>query len=189
MLSIGSPATGALLMLAFSLGTAPSLIALGWASSALKGRAGKLFFQFSGALVIVLGLWNVGNGFAVAGYPLSWPVFDVGSAVASAEDGTGANDSAVTYDGKEQIVNMTIASSGYVPERFTLRAGVPTRWVIDAKNGGGCLAVLQSPRLGIREFLRPGKNEIAFTAPDPGTYPFSCSMGMFRGLITVVPRG
>ncbi len=185
-LTVGSAATAALIMLAFALGTAPSLLALGWASSALKGNLGKLFFQFSGALVLVLGLWNIGNGFAVAGYPLSWPTFGTGAAQASDVSESTVGDPNVSFDGSQQTMRMTVAYSGYGPDRFTIRAGVPTRWVVDAKDSGGCLAVLQSPRLGIQEFLRPGVNEIAFTPKTPGVYPFSCSMGMFRGAITVI---
>lgn len=186
-LTTGSAATGAMILFAFALGTAPALLALGWASSSLKGKAGKLFLQFSGALVMLLGLWNVSNGLTIAGYPLRLPDFGTSRAVAS-EAENSAEDPNVTFTGNEQIMRMTVAYRGYGPNRFTIRSGVPTRWVVDAKDGGGCLAVLQSPRLGIQEFLQPGRNEIAFTPQAPGNYPFSCSMGMFRGMITVVPN-
>ena len=183
-LTTGSFWTSASLLLAFAIGTAPALIALGWASSSLKGKAGRFFFQFSGALVIVLGLWNIANGFAIAGYPLSWP--SLGEVQAS----TGSSDvtSGVTLDGQTQVVHMTVGSSGYAPNQFTIRAGLPTRWLIDGTNAAGCASVIQSPSLGIsRTLLTTGANTLEFTAPtQPGTYPFSCSMGMYRGTFNVV---
>ncbi len=187
VLTTGNAATGAMVLFAFALGTAPALLALGWVSSTLKGNVGKFFFQFSGALVVLLGFWNIQNGFSIAGYPLRLPEFRTNS-VSASDVSNSVEDPNVTFTGSEQVMRMTVAYRGYGPNRFTIRAGVPTRWVVEAQDSGGCLAVLQSPRLGIREFLRPGRNEIAFTPSAVGTYPFSCSMGMFRGLITVVPN-
>ncbi len=177
-LTTGSALTSASILGMFALGTAPALLGLGWASSSLKGKAGTLFFQFSGALVIVLGLWNIQNGFTIAGYPLSFPQW---SGIVSAADGSP--------EGGIQTIRMNVAYGGYEPNAFTIRAGIPTRWLIDGTNGGGCASVLQAPRLGISQtYLRPGINTLTFTAPQPGTYAFSCSMGMYRGTITVVPN-
>ena len=185
-LTTGSFWTSASLMLAFALGTAPALSALGWASSSLKGRAGRFFTQFSGALVIVLGLWNIQNGFAIAGHPLVWPDLSgaLSSSTPSSETG-GA--SGITFDGQTQVVHMTVGAGGYAPNRFTIRPGLQTRWQIDGTNAAGCASVIQSPSLGVsRTLLSSGENTITFISPtQPGTYPFSCSMGMYRGEFTV----
>ncbi len=181
-LTTGSFITGALTLLAFALGTAPALLALGWASSSLKGKAGKFFFQFSGALVVVLGLWNIQNGLTIAGYPLSLPTisFSAPSTVALASDPN------VTLQGNTQVMKMAI-DGGYQPSQFTIKAGLPTRWDIDGTKAAGCESSLVSRQLGIQKQLALGANTIDFTAPtQPGTYPFSCSMGMIRGQIIVV---
>ncbi len=181
-LTTGSFARGATLLLAFALGTAPALFALGWASSSLKGKAGQWFFKLSGAFVVMLGLWNIQNGLFLAGLPLSWPSFSFPSAPTA----VAAADPSVTFDGGTQVIRMTV-DEAYEPDSFTIKAGVPTRWEIDGKDVGGCISVLISPQLGIQKLLQPGPNTIQFTAPtQPGTYPFSCSMGMFRGTIRVV---
>ncbi len=183
-LTTGSFATGALSLFAFALGTAPALLALGWASSSLKGKAGRLFFKFSGALVVVLGLWNVQNGLAIAGYPITLPRITF----AADQQGVPTNDPSVTFDGRTQIIKMAV-DGGYRPNQFTIKAGLPTKWEIDGTNGGGCASVIQSRQLGIAPtLLQKGPNTIAFTAPQPGTYSFSCSMGMYRGQIIVVPN-
>lgn len=180
-LTTGSFATGALTLLAFALGTAPALLALGWASSSLKGKAGQFFFQFSGALVIVLGLWNIQNGLTIVGYPIKFPSLGGGTAQAA-----GDTTPSGTMEGNTQVIKMNI-SGGYNPNRFTLRAGVPVRWEVDGTNAGGCTSVLVSRQLGIQKFLQPGVNTIEFTPSQPGEIAFSCGMGMFRGSFAVLP--
>ncbi|MEK9152049.1 MAG: sulfite exporter TauE/SafE family protein, partial [Patescibacteria group bacterium] len=184
-LTTGSFLKSALVLGAFALGTAPALLALGWASSSLKGKAGKLFFQFSGALVIVLGLWNIQNGFTVAGYPLSLPDLRAGAAAA----GANAGISAPNVVGGQQLISMDVGGpkAPYDPDTLTVKTGVPVRWEINGVDVAGCISYLQSRKLGIGIQLRPGLNVVEFTPPAPGTYSFSCSMGMFRGTINVIP--
>lgn len=183
-LTTGSILQSGLILGAFAVGTAPALLALGWASNSLKGKAGAFFFRFSGALVIVLGIWNIQNGMTVAGYPLRLPRFTLGrTSVAAAADAGG-----VAFDGKTQIATLRVEYSGYNPSNFTLRSGVPTKFLLEGPAAGqGCLAGFQIPALGIRKRLIPGETtEISFTAPAPGRYSFSCSMGMVRGEFTVI---
>lgn len=183
-LTTGSFTTAAFALGAFALGTAPALLALGWASSSLKGKAGRFFFKFSGALVVVLGLWNIQNGLAIAGYPISLPSlsFSAPSAVATAN----AADLVPIVDGK-QVVAMKV-NGGYQPNHFTIRAGTPVRWEVDATNGGGCLSVLVSRQLGIQKLLdQSPSNVIEFTPTVTGEVQFSCSMGMYRGSFTILP--
>lgn len=181
-LTTGNALTSALLLAFFALGTAPSLFALGWASTSLKGKAGTFFFQFSGVAVIMLGLWNVQNGFAAAGYPLSFP------RIAWNSSGISVADANVVFDGKTQTVRMTADRYGYSPSQFTVRAGIPVKWIVDGTKADGCVSVFQAPQLGIKKLLSRGENIFEFTPDTPGTYAFSCSMGMYRGAITVVPN-
>lgn len=185
-LTTGSFMTAALSLGAFALGTAPALLALGWASNSLKGKAGRFFFKFSGALVVVLGLWNIQNGLAIAGYPISWPSFSI-SAPATLAAGTGTPSDVAPIVAGTQVIKMNV-NGGYQPNHFTIRAGTPVRWEVDATNGGGCLSVLVSRPLGIQKLLDQSPNNvIEFTPTQTGEIAFSCSMGMYRGSITVLP--
>lgn len=67
-LASGNISTGALMMGIFSLGTLPSLIGLSAVSSAATGTFGRLFLRFSGTLVLILALYNLRNGLALAGF-------------------------------------------------------------------------------------------------------------------------
>ena len=180
-LTTGSFAVGATSLLAFALGTAPALIGLGVASASLKGKTGKFFFQFSGALVVVLGLWNIQNGLAIAGYSGPDQTDNLPGPAAAADPG-------VVIKNGVQVVKMKVNSYGYSPERFTIQAGVPVRWEVDGTQAGGCAGVIISRQLGIQKLLESGINVFEFTPDKPGEIKFSCSMGMYRGSFTVVPQ-
>lgn len=188
-LTTGNTATSAFLLFGFALGTAPALLALGWASSSLKGTAGRWFFRFAGALVVVLGLYNIQNGLAILGYPL--PALSFNSSVVEVNAGSGkaVKNSNVIVVGNTQVMKMTVDSYGYTPDEFTVQAGVPVRWEIDGRNAGGCASVLQARDFGLRAMIA-GKsdNVFEFTPNKPGRYLFSCSMGMYRGYINVVDK-
>lgn len=183
VLTTGNVVSGALIMLAFSLGTAPALLALGWASNALKGQWGKLFFRVAGAAVIVMGLYNFNNGLTLMGRPIS---FNFGSSKDSASS-AAASAASVVQEGDVQVVKTSFTSSGYSPSTFTVKAGQPVRWEIDGNgNAGGCRSVFQVPAFKIQKFMSNDVTIAEFTPDKPGTYSFSCSMGMYRGNFTVI---
>lgn len=67
VLAKGSFVTGALTMLAFSLGTLPALISLSAMSSLATGAFQRHFLKFAGAAVIILGIGNVEYGLVLTG--------------------------------------------------------------------------------------------------------------------------
>lgn len=182
-LSSGSFAAGAAVLGGFALGTAPVLTVLGWASTSLKGKFGTVFFQFSGALVVVLGIWNVQNGLTVAGHPLRMPSFP--SAATAAQAAPDPNVDIV--DGVQVIdVALTATAPFYSPANaFVVRAGVPVRMTLRGV-GTGCRSIFQIPEFGVKTALNKAVNVVEFTPTKPLTATFSCSMGMFPGRITVV---
>lgn len=186
-LTTGSFWQSALMLAGFAVGTSPALLALGWASSSLKGKAGKFFFQFSGALVIVLGIWNIQNGFALAGFRApdfrSVTVDTTAQVVQNAMDDPNVN----VVDGVQQIeMSLTGTKPYYRPSNeYTVKAGVPVRLQING-GGSGCRAFFQIPKLGISEELSGEKTVMDFTPKKPGSYTFTCSMGMYRGTLNVV---
>ena len=175
-LSVGNPLQSALLLGMFSLGTAPVLLALGWVSGSLKGKWGQWFFKLSGAIVIILGLWNVQNGLTIMGYPLKLPNFERAS----------TNLAGVIMEGDTQIIKMNVDWDGYTPDNFTIKRNIKTRWEVNLKSAGGCITALQAPSLGIRKLLTLGKNNFEFKPTKSGVISFSCSMGMYRGQINVI---
>lgn len=187
VLSQGGVATGALTMLAFSLGTLPALMSLSAISSFAKGAFQKYFLKFAGVAVILLGSFNVQNGFTLAGLNINLAsVF----AATDKQDASYPDANARVVDGK-QIVNMKVVGLDYEPSQFIVAEGVPVEWNIEASQAEGCGQVISVPRLGIVKYLSPqGITKISFTPQGTGDIPFSCTMGMTtRGSkFTVVPN-
>ena len=176
-LASGNFLTGALTMSVFALGTLPSLLGLSTIASVATGNVSRLFLRFSGALVLLLALFNLNSGFALAGIDLS-PVFAKGSRQTSAP--------VPIIRGNVQEVAMTVTRSGYVPNNLTIKAGIPVHWKIDGTAAAGCTSIMTIPALGVSQAVRSGENIIEFTAPDKGPLAFMCSMGMVRGSFNVI---
>ena len=179
-ISTGSFSQGALIMGIFALGTAPGLLGVGGLTSIVKGIFAKRFFKFAGILVIFLALFNIANGYNLTGWQLGG-VLENGKAKSVA-----VSDPNVKMEDGVQIVRMTENSRGYSPNKFTIKKGVPVKWVIDAEAPYSCASSLTLSKLGIRKTLKAGENVIEFTPKEAGKLPFSCSMGMYTGSFTVV---
>jgi plastocyanin domain-containing protein len=75
---------------------------------------------------------------------------------------------------------------GYSPSRVRLQAGKPARLVFDRREDSSCSEELVIPDLGIRQFLPAHQRTgIDLASPRPGTYEFTCGMGMLRGTLVV----
>lgn len=170
--STGSPAQAALVMALFALGAAPPLMAIGMAARAGSAHS-KRFTVAAGVLVAALGIFNLQNGLTLLGIagPSAAPAVSVPS----------------TTPRGEQLIQMEVTRLGtYEPDAFTVRAGTPVRWEIHADEQMGCGDTLVFREAGINAALVPGENVFTFTPARPGTFVFSCSMGMFRGEMIVI---
>ena len=89
----------------------------------------------------------------------------------------------------EQLIKTTYAQGADIqPNSFTVKAGLPVRLEITAKDSGsGCMGSIMIPGLyNTAEFLQAGQTiVINFTPTKPGTYPITCAMGVPRGEIKV----
>jgi plastocyanin domain-containing protein len=87
----------------------------------------------------------------------------------------------------EQVMHVTIASSGYEPDAFELRAGIPARLVFTRTAENTCATHIQIPDLGIEKTEIPLNEpvEITLAPPSSGTYAFVCGMDMLAGTIVV----
>ena len=76
---------------------------------------------------------------------------------------------------------------GYSPSRVRLRAGEPSRLVFDRREDSGCSEEVVIPELGDPPVpARPPAHRRSISpAQRPGTYEFTCGMGMLRGSLVV----
>ena len=182
VLAKGSFLTGALTMLAFSIGTLPALLSLSMVSSFATGTLQRFFLKVAGAAVVLLGLFNIQSGLALAGTTASLTAFLGGT--------EQPLQPVPIVDGK-QIVDMQIVGYRYQPNRFAVVQGVPVEWRIDARAASGCGHILIAPKLHVRRFLpSDAPTVISFTPQEVGEIGFNCAMGMMSwwSKITVLPK-
>ncbi len=183
VLSKGDWQAGALTMFVFSLGTLPALLSLSAISSFTKGKTQRYFLKTAGVVVLLLGMTNIRNGIALAGFSV------IGVPNAKKTAAATATNPNVRVENGVQIIDMTVNSYDYAPARFTVQQGVPVQWKVDASRAGGCARVLIAPDLNIQQYLSSSETTlISFTPTSAGTFRFSCPMGMTTAgaAITVV---
>ena len=75
---------------------------------------------------------------------------------------------------------------GYSPAIVRVPAGAPVRIAFDRMEDSACSAELRIPAFDISESLPSfGTTLIEFTPREPGSYDFTCGMGMLRGTLVV----
>jgi len=173
--STGSFWSGALVMSLFALGTAPGLLSIGGLTSLVQGKFKARFFKVAGLAVIFFALFNLSNAYTLAG-------LNIGS---DDKNLAAVNDPNVTIENGVQIVHMVEGNDGYSPNSFSVKKGIPVKWVIDAQAPYSCASAIVVPKLNISKNLEAGENIIEFTPDQTGKIPFSCSMGMYTGIFNV----
>lgn len=173
---------GALIMLAFALGTAPMLLGIGISSVKFSGSSNwsARFTKIAGLLVLFFALFNLNSQMNVLGITSLNDLKK--SSVSENIDGL-----VPVVEGK-QLIKMNASANGYEPNYFKVKSGVPVRWEITDKGTSGCTnAVISRGLFDGQIDLVPGQiSSKEFTPGKPGIYKFSCWMGMITGTIEVI---
>ncbi|MFA5026099.1 MAG: sulfite exporter TauE/SafE family protein [Candidatus Shapirobacteria bacterium] len=171
-LASGSPTTGALIMGFFALGTFIPLFLIGLTGTKIIGN--KMVSEVAGLLLLVFALFNFKNQFNLISF---------------IPNNNSQNNVVVNTTNEIAILKMNASASGYSPDSFQVKAGQKVRWEITDTGTSGCTNGVISRSLfqGVINLV-PGTTSVKeFTAPTtPGTYRFSCWMGMITGTIEVV---
>jgi len=193
--SSGSPWTGAAIMAAFVAGTSPLFAVLGFAArrsgAALRGRLASA----AAVAVAIVGVLSINTGLVLAGsrHTLSAaataltrggpPLPPAGDS--ASVDPFGRQTATVGADGVQQIT-ISALSGSYRPSRVQAKAGVRTRLTVRTDRTRGCTRAFVIPDANIERILpETGNTEIDLGVLQPGELRFTCSMGMYRGSITV----
>lgn len=172
--STGSFERGSLIMGLFALGTMPGLLGIGGLTAIVKGWFKGYFFKFAGLVIIILGLLNISYGYNLTGITFG----SIG--IQKQEKLSG------TLENGKQVVKITQSGTGYSPNKVTVRVGIPVQLLVNSTNPYSCSASLVIPKYNIFTGLKEGINKIEFTPTSTGPVKFSCSMGMYTGVINVI---
>lgn len=183
-LAIGStnPWTGAAIMFAFTLGTAPVFFLLGFLTAKLGDVFKQGFMRFAAVVILLLALFNADNALALTGsnYTLQNGAKTVFCVISYCDD--------IGLESPVENATITIADSGYFPQTLTVKAGSIVTLHLKNESGGGCTQAFTIPSIGAQAIVPVGKEgELNFRAPkEPGQIAFMCSMGMYRGVINII---
>ena len=175
-IATGDPVRGALSLFAFCLGTVPLMFVAGSVISALKARWRRAITRVGGAALVLFGLVAAGNGLALAGVATPWS--GVGAATPSA---------AVATVGADGVQRATVEVDYGSYQDVEVQAGIPVELTFHVPEGKliGCNASLSIPAFGVTADLSEGDTTVTFTPTQPGTYPYSCWMGMIKATVVV----
>ena len=90
---------------------------------------------------------------------------------------TGLNEGA-------QKVVIGVKNYNYYPNTVKVKAGKPVSISLD-ESVYGCLRDFTIREFGVRKYLKTPQDTVEFLPTKPGTYAFSCSMGMGTGTLIV----
>jgi plastocyanin domain-containing protein len=116
----------------------------------------------------------IAAGLAAAAW-VNWYFFlaDRGIARAVAAAGPGS-------DAAQQV--EIVIRGAYSPATIQVAAGRPVRLVFDRQETASCSEEVVFPAFGVRKFLPAHeKTTVEVTPPVPGSYEFTCGMGMLHG--------
>ena len=213
-LASGSAVRGAFSMLCFCLGTLPLLLGFGSLAAWLGKRFTGVVLSGGAVLIAVFGLSMLSQGGSLTGLfspgvllyfsaglclclflrklPISKPAKAAGALAClalliglSRIQPKAENVDQARLEGGVQVVESSLSSGSYPNIQVT--AGVPVRWVIQADEDeiNGCNNRMLSRDFGLDLTFQPGENTLTFKPDAPGTYSYSCWMGMIHGTITV----
>lgn len=177
-LASGSMLRGGISLAVYALGTMPLLFGFGAAITSIGQRHIKNILKFSGALIIVLGLFMANRGLANFGYGFDALFLD--------KNIPQKNTPVKSGNENYQTVRMELTYLGYKPNVLYIKKGQPVRWVINVKEMSGCTNAIEIASLGIKKNLQYGENIIEFTPPDGvKEIKFSCWMRMVWGKFVI----
>lgn len=104
----------------FAIGTAPGLLSIGGLTALVKGKFKERFFKVAGLAVIFFALFNLSNGYTLA---------SLGGGNFSDTNSGVTGDPNVTLENGVQIVSMVEGNEGYSPNKFSIKKGVPVKWI------------------------------------------------------------
>jgi len=204
-LGSGNPFQGMALMFAFTLGTSPVFFAVAYFTTQLGKKLEKYFMRFVAIVILVLAIITIDTGVTLAGSPVSLSrLFKSSSAVQAniiasavenqpkeesidlAENSSKTDSQVQPGTGTESItISIDVENYGYSPNEIHAKAGVPIILELKTDNVFSCSRVFVIPSFRIEKILpASGVETISLPAQESGSkLPFSCSMGMYTGII------
>jgi uncharacterized protein len=182
----GSPIQGAIIMFAFVLGTSPLFAVLGVATAKLSEGWYQKFTRVAAAILIAMAVYSLNGVLIVIDSPISLNRL-MSPVTYFFSDERFKNSSQTQMINGVQDVTINITNNGYSPNRIKVKSGQPVRLTLKSNETYSCALAFVFKEFGINTFLEANDTQsFTFTPSQPGKYQFTCSMGMYTGIMEVI---
>jgi len=189
--STGSPLQGGLIMFAFTLGASPLFFLLTYLATKLGALMEKYFVRFVAFALVIFAFLSLDSGLNILGFPYT---------ISRLTNANRVNANTIPrIDDRANFpsvsVNATPAASsdvvvyanndGYYPYESLATAGVPVTLRLKTNNTISCSRSFIIPSLNIKALLDATGEKLIEIPPQKAgtTLAYSCSMGMYTGVI------
>lgn len=185
-----NPIQGMLIMTAFVLGTSPLFAFIGVATAKLSEGWYKKFTKIASYLLIAMAAYSINGVLLVLDSPVTLQsVTRPVTYFFSDERFSNANQNQFVAPVADGVQKVTIEAqnSGYSPKYVKVKSGVPVQLTITSNNVYSCAAAFVFKEFGISTFLKSTDSQtFTFTPTKKGKFTYSCSMGMYTGVMEVL---
>ncbi len=181
----GNPWQGAMIMAAFVLGTIPLFSVLGIAATTLGEKWNRTLNKTAAIILILLALYSANGVLTVLNAPITLQktIDSITYFFSERRIEDKVLNITPTIEG-QQSVTIRALNQGYSPRYVRVRAGVPVALTVESQDTYSCALAFVMRDFDISTFLEATDSKtFHFTPPKPGKYAFSCSMGMYTGVI------
>lgn len=179
-LATANPWSAGSIMLAFTLGTAPLFFLIGVLAKGTTFLQSRLKYVMA-LFVVGIGVYSFNGMLNSIDSPYSFR--NEMAALRWALSGEQSTSNAEA----ETSPTITVLTTGYQPDAVTVPAGQPVTLTLNTPGQLSCTSVFRIPKLNVTKQLQPNSTTtVPVTFPTPGTYTFTCGMGMFSGTITAI---
>ncbi|HSM23249.1 MAG TPA: sulfite exporter TauE/SafE family protein, partial [Anaerolineaceae bacterium] len=189
--STGSPIQGGMIMLAFTLGASPLFFLLTYLATKLGALMEKYFVRFVALALVIFAFLSLDSGLNVMGFPYTITRLTNASRVNAytipriddPANFPSVSNNAVPQPSSDVVVYAN--NDGYYPYESYAIAGEPVTLRLRTNNTISCSRSFIIPSLNIRALLDATGEEVIDSPPQKAgtTLAYSCSMGMYTGVI------
>ncbi len=186
----GNSLQGALIMGSFVLGTSPIFALLGIATAKMTEVWQAIFNKTAAAILIALAIYSFNGALIAIDSPITinkitdkivWFFSDERFAQKELEN------QAIKQVGNLQKVKIDIKNNGYTPKYFKVKKNVPVELTLASGNVYSCAQAFVFREFNINTIVKSNSNQtFTFTPKEKGKFTFSCSMGMYTGVMEVI---
>ncbi|MBI5037682.1 MAG: sulfite exporter TauE/SafE family protein [Candidatus Kerfeldbacteria bacterium] len=203
----GNPVQGALILGVFVLGTVPLFGGIGLITAKLGELWRGAFLKVTAVALLLMALYSINGALVVLDVPFSAQRLAAAFAKQSTNESSDVNTNIKTNSNSNsntkawqssksqdsaqqdsvQKVTINVQNSGYNPKKFQVKAGTPVELTVKTNGVYSCAAAFTFRAFNINEILEPTDSQtFRFTPTKPGKYTYSCSMGMYSGVMEVI---